>query len=312
MGATDFTLDESDIFLTLDSGLNLSPKSLNALRREAVERLYATRRTLPKEKPYAPAGGYKTAPTRSALFFDEREFITIAERFPEYGKYFDLRFLPLFSSDRALSLAEGVYLPPVIRNSEWNEVKAQLEKAKKLGILYTLVGNLSQISLSKELGLIPIGDFRLNITNGHTREALLSLGLEKFILSPELTLPKARDIGGSVIGYGRIPLMLTERCFTREISDCKSCGRASLVDRRGEKFPLIREYKHRTVILNSKHTYMGDRGAELSQNKIRSLHFLFTTERADEIRAAIDSFKSAKPLFGTEVRRVGRRKHNKK
>jgi hypothetical protein len=57
---------------------------------------------------------------------------------------------------------------------------------------------------------------------------------------------------------------------------------------------------------------MGDRGAELSQNKIRSLHFLFTTERADEIRAAIDSFKSAKPLFGTEVRRVGRRKHNKK
>jgi hypothetical protein len=40
------------------------------------------------------------------------------------------------------------------------------------------------------------------------------MGLEEVILSPELTLPQMRDVGGntSAIVYGRIPLMLLEKC----------------------------------------------------------------------------------------------------
>ena len=131
------------------------------------------------------------------------------------------------------------------------------------------------------------------------------------MLSPELTLPKARDIGGSVIVYGRIPLMLTERCFIKDGFGCDGCARASLTDRRGEKFPILREYKHRNLILNSRHTYMGDKRAELDKCRLRSAHFIFSTESPDEIASAISAFKAGAPLSGGDVRRVGRRKHKK-
>ena len=69
---------------------------------------------------------------------------------------------------------------------------------------------------------------------------------------------------------------------------------------------------HRNIILNSKITYMGDRHAELDKSKLKSVHFIFTTETDGEIIEAIESFRLGRPLPSAEVRRVGRRKHNKK
>jgi putative protease len=160
--------------------------------------------------------------------------------------------------------------------------------------------------------MVPYGDFRLNVTNSHSRDALAQLSVERLVLSPELTLPKARDIGGAVIVYGRIPLMLTERCFIKENFGCDKCTVAALTDRRGEKFPIMREYSHRNLILNSRHTYMGDRRAELDACGLRSVHFIFTTESPAEIFAATDAFRKGRALHGVDVRRVGRRKNTKK
>ena len=312
MGNTDYTLRMQNVELTLDDGLNLSPKSLNQLRREAVEMLSSAKRA-PVAAEYSVSRSRFAAPAeRTALFLDERAYLGYKKSAKGADGYFKIEFVPLFSSDEALTLSRGVYLPPVITNSEMTEVRAQLEKAKKLGVLYALVGNLSQIKLSVEFGFAPYGDFRLNVTNSHTRDTLLALGLKGVVLSPELTLPKARDIGGSVIVYGRVPLMLTERCFIKENFGCDRCGKACLTDRRGEKFPMMREYSHRNLILNSRHTYMGDRRGELSGCRLESHHFIFSTESAVEIASAIESFRLGKPLDGSEVRRVGRRKHNKK
>ena len=311
LGNTDYTLSDEDLEITLGGGLNLSPKALNQLRREAVEALSSVRRIAPGieyiETP-RKTGGY---PEKTALFLDTNAFSAYLKSTSGEGRYFDKIFVPLFGDDDALSRADGVYLPPVITNREMNDVTHQLEKAKKLGILYTLVGNISQIELSKRFGMTPYGDFRLNVTNSHTRDALAELGVERLVLSPELTLPKARDIGGSVIVFGRVPLMLTERCFIKENFGCDRCGRAALTDRRGEKFPIIREYSHRNLILNSKVTYMGDKRAELDKCRLKSYHFIFSTESPDEIASAISAFKAGAPLSSGDVRRVGRRKHKK-
>ena len=173
--------------------------------------------------------------------------------------------------------------------------------------MYALVSNLGQIELVKDFGLTPVGDFRLNITNSHSRAVYRKMGVNLAILSPELTLPKARDVGGSVITYGRIPLMITERCFMKENFGCKRCGNASLTDRRGEKFPMIREFSHRNIILNSVPTYLGDREKELSANRIFSKHLLFTVESGEEILRVLRAHKSGEPLNGGKVRRAGRR-----
>ena len=134
------------------------------------------------------------------------------------------------------------------------------------------------------------------------------MGASHIILSPEITLPQARDIGGGVIVYGRIPLMITERCFMKDNGGCSRCSNLSLEDRMGEKFPMIREFDHRSLILNSKITYMGDKRQLLDKNRIASYHFIFSTEREDKIKTALLSFEQGKPLSSSEVRRVGRRK----
>ena len=132
------------------------------------------------------------------------------------------------------------------------------------------------------------------------------MGVEHIILSPELTLPKVRDIGGGVITYGRIPLMITERCFVKENYGCEKCGRAMLVDRKGEKFPIQPEFGHRNLIFNSLPTYMGDRKNELMSYGVLSHHFIFSVESGREILRIINADEESLPI-NDRTRRVGRR-----
>ena len=183
-----------------------------------------------------------------------------------------------------------------------------LENAADLGVKYALVGNIGAIELVRRYGLIPVGDFRLNVTNSISRAEYERLGVDTVILSPELTAPMARDIGGGVIVCGRIPLMITERCFTRDLGGCSACAgnESSLTDRTGARFPILREFEHRNVIFNSTLTYMGDKRDELRRAYLRHEHFIFSSETASEIAEIIAKYNSGTPL-GKTVRRMGKR-----
>ena len=305
MGGTSLLLSESDIVLTLDEGINLPPSSINYLRREAVSRLVSCARSL--ENIGTPCQikreKEKNNVNKSALFFNIDEYIKIKDSLPVE---LDKIFIPLMKIDEGLYGANGVYLPPVILDSEFCEVEAALMRARELGAIYALVGNIGAIALARRCGLIPVGDFRLNVTNSLSYREYLSLGLSEIILSPELTLPMARDVGGTVITLGRIPLMLTERCFISDTAGCDRCESASLTDRTGAKFPMMREYKHRNIIFNSTVTYMGDRREELSRAGLTSEHFIFSSESASEIKAILTAYKRG-VLPSCAVRRMGKR-----
>lgn len=305
MGNTYFTLDKNDVTLSLDEGINLAPSALNALRRAAVLALEYTGREALRVSYQAHSAGESEKIT-SAQFFLESEFLSALEENGELFSSLDMTFVPLFSSERTLGASNGVYLPPVVTDCELDDLVKALEKAKKQGVMYALVGNIGQIELVSSLGFIPIGDFRLNITNGESLAAYNEMGVKLSILSPELTLPKARDIGGAVITYGRIPLMITERCFISENFGCERCESATLTDRRGERFPMMRERTHRNLIFNSVPTYLGDRVRELEHNRIAARHLLFTKESAEEICRVLSAHRSGLPL-DTPVRRAGRR-----
>ena len=312
MGGTFFELCAEDIELTLGDGINLSPAAINALRRNAVgaleEKIALFRRTGAKNEDF-----YKLAELdgvqrtidgvkRTAIFYDEAAFSKIGSA----ADYFDIVFAPLAKyADFGVSL-NGVALPPVIMESESSDVISLLENAKARGAKYALVGNLGHLSMCKVVGLIPVADFRFNVTNRDTGSVVSALGVNNCLLSPELTAKQARSVGGSSVVYGRIPLMLTERCFMRDSFGCDLCSACSLTDRKGARFPLIREYRHRNLILNSAVTYMGDR-----QNELRGLlsqHFIFTTETAEEIRSIVGAFKKSTPFpLSYQMRRMGRR-----
>ncbi len=307
MGNTLLSLDPSDIEITLDDNINLPPSALNALRREAAEKFEYTGRDLPEiSYTYKRKADKMAKPIFTAQFFSEDGYLDALRRDGQTLERLDVAFLPHTAGVESLIRSGGVYLPPVILDSEWDEVRSSLENAAKGGVMYALVSNIGQIEMVKSLGFTPIGDFRLNVTNGESARAYAEMGVEHLILSPELTLPKARDIGGGLITYGRIPLMITERCFISENFGCSSCNKCSLTDRKGEKFPMRREFSHRNIIFNSVPTYMGDREEELRSYRLPSHHLIFSTESGQEIMSVLRSHLKGESL-PRRVRRVGRR-----
>ena len=310
MGNTFLSLAADDISLELGEGLNISPSALNALRRSAVAMLECRGRDTrySSKPPYVLSTLGRTEQTgvgTSALFLDPTVLSKLAR---EELTGVDVSIVPLFSEYPPL--ANGVYIPPVVMEHELREVRERLAYARECGIRYALVGNIGHIPLVREAGLSPIGDFRLNVCNSYARAALCELGIDDVMLSAELGEGAVRSIGGRAVVYGRIPLMLTERCFGRELHGCERCGSVPLVDRRGESFPVLREWKHRCLVLNSRVTYMADRLDKLTSRGSVAEHMIFSTESAGEAARILRAYASGEPARNGEYRRMGRRDHD--
>ncbi len=333
LGNTPFTLNGFDA--DIDDGIILPVSTLNALRREACEmlreklentkasRLASTAAqqepslalemtqkcdaddlgaTSENRAPATPKNARKTLKT--ARFYTPAQ---ISERAREY---FDIIYLPLH---RFGGECEGVILPPVILDSEREKIEKMLDSAVKRGAKYALVGNLGAIELARSYGLSVRGDFRFNVYNNGSVAFLESLGVESIMLSPELTLPQMRDIEGDTcaIVYGRIPLMLLEKCVIREISTCTECQNAEnapskapvLIDRRGVAFPTLREFEHRNTVYNSLPTYMADRQSDLDRAQVTNRHFIFSIETANEIDEIIENYENETAKDG-KIRRI--------
>ncbi len=303
LGGTPYVVN--NIKITADDGLMMPISRLNALRRDAISALgealkpkYEISHDYTKVSPKN-----KRTPLRSARFLSPSD-VTEAAR-----EYFDIIYLPL---DRYDGSTSGVIMPPVVFDREIPRVTELLERAKELGATDILVGNLGHIELASKFGFTLHGDLRLNITNSETAAVLESFGFCELIASPELTLPKLRDLGGAVTAtvYGKLPLMLLEKCAIREITGCQGYSgtqlcRATLTDRRGVDFTVIREGQHRNVVYNSLPTCMSDREDEMKKAGIVSRHFIFTDETPTEIDRVIKSHIDNTPL-GIPVRRINK------
>lgn len=290
------------IHLTLGEGLMVPVSRLNALRRAAIEAL-STHTPHPDFDAGAYVPGEAVGPVGSEPVKIAR-FARPAQITPAARAYFDHIYLPL---ERFAAPADGVVLPPVILDHEREEACALLRAAVQAGAAEALVGNTGHIAFAREAGLAVHGDFRFNVTNGEAMAVLRGFGVGDCLLSPELTLPQLRDFAGdkSAVVYGRVPLMVLEKCAIRAVADCTVCARdeAVLVDRKGVRFPMLRTWQHRTMIVNSRPTYMLDRQAQLRAAGVTGEHFLFTTETPAEVDAIVAAAKKGSPPAG-EVRRI--------
>ena len=302
-GSTGFVLDNFN--MVYDSEIMLPISALNSLRRDACQmlenelaRVESVREGFEKYISVAPKAVKKSQKT--ARFY-KSEQIT-----PNAREYFDVIYLPLQNYNGE---CEGVVIPPVIFDSELSKIEKMLEQAKQKGAKYALVGNMGAIELAKKYGFVIHGDFRFNVYNSESVARLEALGVENIILSPELTLPQIRDIKGdtAVVVYGRIPLMLLEKCVASEVTSCENCNRGGVIltDRKGVDFPVLREYEHRNVIYNSAPTYMADRETELLGAGIANRHFIFSTESKNEVDYMISCYKNHTPVKENQkIRRI--------
>ena len=274
---------------------------MNGLRRSAVAAWEAgeKRATLSCRNENV-ARPFPADPLLSVFCQTARQLDALASLLPKGAE----TFLPLWE-EIGETEPTGISFPAVVFDGERDELLAAARAAREKGIGLALVHNVGQIALARSLGFTVIGSQRLNVTNRRAAAALKSEGLSDALLSPELPLPAAAAVGGCVIAYGHIPLMLTERCFIRENFGCKNCSQAVFTDRTGAKFPLLREYPHRNQILNGVPTYLGDKRAELDAAGLSRLHLYFSVEPPARAREILAAFLSGKPLDGA-VRRMPR------
>ena len=304
LGDTPYSV--KNIEIELDEGLMVPISALNALRRSAIDAISRAKGfearaevDILKAEMDFPSG--KREKFRTAIFYDPQKIPK------EAIDFFNIIYVPLEKYEQRHSDSIGVMLPEVIFDSQQENVEKLLKKAFEQGARDALVGNVGHIELAKKYGFALHGDMRLNVTNNSSMAVLEQMGLEDCILSPELTLPQIRDIGGKrgACVYGRLPLMITEKCVGRELGGCRPCeeGRIELVDRRGVRFPVIKRYPHRSLIFNSLPVYMGDRSDDLRRARIEFEHFIFSTESQGEVCGVISSYKKGLPA-SCQCRRI--------
>ena len=304
LGNTPFCVKSFDA--ELSNGTIVPISALNALRRQAADQLEAL---LNAKKSGNDALFEKYIPesSKSERRLAKSARFTSPEQIPECAyEFFDIIYLPL---DKFSGECNGIILPPVIFDSEREKIEKILRKARDIGAKHALVGNLGALELAKKYDFTIHGDFRLNAYNEETVQSLQALGVRDVMLSPELTLPQMRDIKGDVcsIVYGRLPLMLLEKCVIKEVASCDVCSqiKATITDRRGISFPVLREGEHRNIIYNSLPTYMADKEDELVRANVKSRHFIFSTESKDECERVIIAYKNhISPVANEKIRRI--------
>ena len=302
-GGTAFTVTGCTV--TLDDGLAVSAAALNALRRDALERLTALRCAVPERCAfdYVPPQriGNPTQPPRFTVSLSRADQLTDA--------LVSLRpamiCLPLElieSMDLAPYLTRTEFvavLPRIYRTSEERALRALLSSAKEKGVSGVTVGNLGHFALADGLDLTVHGDYSLNIYNSAALRLLSARGLSSACVSFELRSGQIRDLSKALpceaIVYGRLPLMITENCIVANEYGCRyanapcktaqkdsACAAApALTDRRGERFPVLRVWGCRSELQNAKTLWLADRD-EYRRIGLSYARLRFTTETAGE------------------------------
>ena len=290
-GGTQFFVGDIDIELDDDAFIPVS--EINKLRREAIEKLSElseTKKSYNDEfiqiKPHIP---------------DRKRIIcrfADIENIPENWDYIEQLIVPLgMESKVKKSVRVSVEVPRGIFSSD-EKILEKLVSAKESGITEAWAGTLDGIALIQKAGLKANAFFGSNIFNSQSVRVLEEMGINRILLSAELSMAQAQAIGGDaprgVFAYGRLPLMLTRNCPQRNGKTCAECKRTGkLIDRKGIEFP-IDCHSGTSEILNSVPLYMADRLAE-----IRNMDFMllyFTTENKEQTAEIIhDYVKGGKP-----------------
>ncbi len=331
-----------DLVCHIDEGLMVPMSKLNALRREGVAALDEARASalqalVTHRAAYLPTTLKSTPSATHRHVSHTAEFVSPSQIPPKAHEFFDILYLPLHTWIPREGKAYGVILPPVMFDSEVAQVKDKLTLVLSQGATHISVGNIGHLAFLKEVlttlpdisssDIMLHGNFRLNICNTHAAKAYLELGLDDLTLSPELTLPRIRDISaaypmasGAVV-YGRIPLMLLEKCVIRALypdggdhapcgkagEACAIChkGKAEMTDRMGISFPVLRTYPHRNIIYNSRPLSMTDRQDMLDAVGLCTRHYIFSIESSEQVEAVINATQKGQAISG-EVSRMSK------
>lgn len=308
LGGTPYRMEAIDI--ALEGELFVPAKVINQLRRTLVEglseeRIQRHRRDLPKIEE-APE---KEVPEDFAEDTGKDRQITFtysAGTLDQLQKLLELEAKIIYYKDvhtlkEALAMAReadfsGELIPEIYRQatgSVLEDYKTMLEEAKGSAVLVQAHGQIPEFSEK-----IRIGDYSLNIVNDRAYGFYRSQGIERVMLSPELTLAQIKSLKThpghtEIFGYGHLPVMNLKHCPVSTVlhqgTQCGLCKTAqySLVDRKDEHFPLIPKAGCIVEVYNSKKHLLIEDLTGIEKAGVGYFRLNFVKETPEEVETVV-------------------------
>ena len=296
-----------DVTVDSDGTWMLPAAALNAMRRDALEKLLALRE---KPRPHAVRAAQEAAlaPHKAAAAPETRfRFETAAQLWPGAFDEAARVILPMEEITGEMAARHGekliAELPALIFPGDEDTVAKRLLALRAQGLRAALCENLGAVRIARKAGLEVHGGAALNLLNSGALERARTLGLSDATVSFELSMNAVRRLAGAlprgIVAYGRLPLMRMRCCPVQGERGCGACsGRSELTDRMGVKFPTLCSRRRYTTLLNSV-------PLNLSDERICDVDFItlyFTVEPADACRRAAQDFAAHAAPAGERTR----------
>ena len=255
LGSTVYTCSEPTIHI--DTAITYPISALNALRREACEKLDAARQQLPAPLP-SPA---YTAHIHSKRH-SRQQLTVLVSNLDQLQAAYELGVKDIYYNDfktlkQALEIMPNLaYIPPrILRGHDYKLISL----AKKLGVTRLVATTIGCLTFAEDFDEI-IANYNLNTFNEATIQHLAQT-CHRVCISPELTLQESNDaiqhveVATEVIGYSHLPVMTTEACpfkLNQGACELRECGlhEHQLSDRVGKRWRLSAQPNCRMLIHN--------------------------------------------------------------
>lgn len=286
-GGTPFVLTSLEV--SLEPGLSLPVSGLNALRREGLDQMAQLRMagSTPQKGTFVPIprGNQPQTPLVYNLQVDHPHQLTPELLALPWGRIHLPQKFAQHPEVIQACIAQGhqvsVVLPRILWDREQEQLGQDCQVFQQLGVNHATVGTLDGLHWGKSKGFTLVGDFGLGVYNNHTLHQLKTMGLTSAVPSFELKFPQIRDLNKSLplelLAYGHLPLMLTEHSMLTNHFGTKQ-EEATLIDRKGIRFPVVEIPGGRNEIRNSTPLFLADKTKDWSQLGLGGARLLFTQE----------------------------------
>jgi putative protease len=190
----------------------------------------------------------------------------------------------------------GLLCDTIATDGEMSKTAAFL--GRNGGVRDILIGNIGYLSPGFKGKYNIYGDFPLNVTNSLAAEFYEDEGLCGITASVEANIRNVKNIMTrkiplSAVGYGKIPLMVTECCLKSSITrKCQRERRPFLLrDQKGEEFMVECESGCRNSVYNPYPIMMADKLPDIMAAGINRVCLRFHDENRAQVEEIIRSFK---------------------
>ncbi len=290
LGDTPFVWNS--LCIDCNGDIFIAKSSMNALRREAVQKLSNTRISIKKRHIIE----YKHTPAIHYGDMEEPKLHVLVRTSEQFESIKGMPIGDIYTSDKQLYFDN---------KNKYHNLRLKTNRLAKTNEMFSK----DRLLVTENGGMISyrgnnniVADYTLNVLNSYTAAYFTRLGARRIALSPELnTAQIAALIKGyekangqtpalEAIVYARHELMAMQHCVISGKKDCGLCktGNYYLEDLAGCRFPIVTDDTCNNYILNSKF-------AQMDVQKLLTLgvkHFrveLFE-QNAVESKAAVQKF----------------------